>query len=92
MVVPMQLGLPHPDPVVEKASLAAVPPPDVRHQLALDPAGLLSDLQLETVVMACQRHHQVRAPHIMHTPPSSATGQYMHHGWLAGWLAGHSYL
>lgn len=82
----MQLGLPHPDPVVENASLAAVDPPDVRYELALDPAiiqaGLLSDLQLETVVMACQRH-EVGAPHMhAHTPLPP------HHGWLAG----HSYL
>lgn len=55
-----QFGLPHPDPVVENASLAAVEPPDITYELGLDPTiidkGLLSDLQLETVTYACQRH------------------------------------
>jgi hypothetical protein len=53
-------GKPHPDPVVENSSLAAVAPPDVTYTPHLPPAvikdGLLSSLQLESVVYAAQRH------------------------------------
>ena len=55
----LALGCDHPDPVVETASLAAVEPPDVTYELHLDDvvaAGLLSGLQLESIVYACQRH------------------------------------
>ncbi|KAK9794625.1 hypothetical protein WJX73_001066 [Symbiochloris irregularis] len=55
----LSLGIQHPDPVVETASLAAVEPPDVHYQLHIDDviqAGLLSGLQLESIVYACQRH------------------------------------
>lgn len=55
----LQAGEPHPDPVVETASLAAVEPPDVTHDLAIQDlvdARMLSGLQLESVVYACQRH------------------------------------
>jgi hypothetical protein len=56
-------GAPHPDPVVETASLSAVEPPDatytlVAHKQLVD-EGALSALQLEAVVYACQRHQQV---------------------------------
>jgi hypothetical protein len=55
-------GRPHPDPVVETASLAAVDPPDITYQLAaykvLVEEARLSALQLESVVYACQRHEQ----------------------------------
>jgi hypothetical protein len=58
-------GSPHPDPVVETASLAAVPPPDITYELAaykeLVDTGSLSALQLEAVVYACQRH-ETRLP------------------------------
>lgn len=58
-------GAPHPDPVVETASLAAVPPPNITYELAaykeLVDAGSLSALQLEAVVYACQRH-ETRLP------------------------------
>jgi hypothetical protein len=58
-------GAPHPDPVVETASLAAVPPPDITYELAaykeLVDTGSLSALQLEAVVYACQRH-ETRLP------------------------------
>ena len=63
-----QLGLPHPDPVVENASLAAVDPPDIVYELGMPSRiaeeGLLSDLQLETVVYACQRHEVSSRSHI----------------------------
>jgi hypothetical protein len=53
-------GRPHPDPVVENSTLAAVEPPEITYNLAI-PAdvireGKLSDLQLEAVVYGCQRH------------------------------------
>mmetsp|Transcript_21181 Transcript_21181/g.47283 ORF Transcript_21181/g.47283 Transcript_21181/m.47283 type:complete len:1771 (-) Transcript_21181:242-5554(-) len=56
----LKYGVPHPDPVVENSSLAAVPPPDITYNLAM-PAdvianGKLSDLQLEAVVYGCMRH------------------------------------
>jgi len=73
-----QMGLPHPDPVVENASLAAVDPPDIYYELIMPTKiaeeGLLSDLQLETVVYACQRH-EVRCLFFSgwhHQPSSSA--------------------
>lgn len=58
----LDFGKPHPDPVVETASLASVEPPDITYQLHLDDlvaSGGLSALQLESIVYACQRHGQV---------------------------------
>ncbi|KAL3149047.1 hypothetical protein ABBQ32_001892 [Trebouxia sp. C0010 RCD-2024] len=58
----LHIGAAHPDPVVETASLAAVEPPDITYQLHLEDliqAKLLSGLQLESIVYACQRHHQL---------------------------------
>ena len=58
----LEYGCPHPDPVVETASLAAVEPPDITHKLHLDDlveACKLSGLQLESIVYACQRHEQL---------------------------------
>jgi hypothetical protein len=59
---PQKLGFgrPHPDPVVENSTLAAVEPPEITYNLAI-PAdvirdGKLSDLQLEAVVYGCQRY------------------------------------
>ena len=56
----MKIGKQHPDPLVQSASLAAVPPPDIYHQLLLPvniiEEGLLSSAQLETVYYACQNH------------------------------------
>jgi hypothetical protein len=57
----LPFGKPHPDPVVETASLGAVEPPDVTYELQLDDlveSGALSGLQLESIVYACQRHEQ----------------------------------
>jgi hypothetical protein len=55
----LKIGGPHPDPVVETASLAAVEPPDITYKLqaqTLADSGTLSALQLESIVYACQRH------------------------------------
>ena len=61
---PAKLGFghPHPDPIVENATLAAVEPPDITYNLAM-PADViqdakLSNLQLEAIVYGCQRHRQ----------------------------------
>ncbi|KAF0287777.1 Protein strawberry notch [Amphibalanus amphitrite] len=58
----MKLGRKHPDPVVETASLASVPPTDVWYRLSLPEElisqGRLSALQLEAVVYSCQAHSQ----------------------------------
>ena len=58
----MKIGLPHPDPVVESSTLNSVEPPDINYSLNL-PRHLiehrnLSNLQLEGVVYACQRHEK----------------------------------
>ncbi|CAI5485719.1 unnamed protein product, partial [Closterium sp. Naga37s-1] len=62
----LSLGRPHPDPVVETASLAGVQPPDIDpSKLALltgqddVAANALSSLQLETICYASQRHRQL---------------------------------
>lgn len=58
----LHVGAPHPDPVVETASLAAVEPPDITYELHLDDlvqGKVLSGLQLESIVYACQRHQQL---------------------------------
>lgn len=50
---------PHPDPVVENASLAAVSPPLPTYDVVLPDSvlrGGLSALQLEAVIYACMRH------------------------------------
>ncbi|KAK9819870.1 hypothetical protein WJX72_003467 [[Myrmecia] bisecta] len=55
-------GHEHPDPVVETASLAAVEPPDITYTLHMQDVldkRLLSGLQLESIVYACQRHEQM---------------------------------
>ncbi|KAK9815308.1 hypothetical protein WJX72_001386 [[Myrmecia] bisecta] len=51
-------GLPHPDPIVETASLASMEPPEVKYRHHLQDcvaAGHISDAQLETIVYANQR-------------------------------------
>lgn len=58
----LHIGQPHPDPVKETASLAAVEPPNVTYTLAIQElidSGRLSGLQLESIVYACQRHEQL---------------------------------
>ena len=62
--VPAKLsgGKPHPAVIVESASMAAVLPPDITYKPHLAPAiiseGLLSNIQLERVIYAGQRHEQ----------------------------------
>ena len=59
---PQKLGFgrPHPDPVVENATLASVEPPEITYTLAIPKnvisKGILSDLQLEALVYGCQCH------------------------------------
>ncbi|XP_071944969.1 protein strawberry notch homolog 1-like [Antedon mediterranea] len=59
------VGLKHPDLVVETSSLASVEPPDVDYTLAFPPSviadGKLSALQLEVVIYACQQHSRFLA-------------------------------
>ncbi len=57
--------LPHPSDAVENGTLATVAPPDVTYKLNIAEdmphvisEGRLSDLQLEFVTYACQRHEQ----------------------------------
>ncbi|EDV22204.1 uncharacterized protein TRIADDRAFT_29150, partial [Trichoplax adhaerens] len=54
-------GKRHPDPVVETSSLSSVLPPDITYNLNLPKSvianGMLSSLQLEAVVYACQQHN-----------------------------------
>jgi P-loop containing NTP hydrolase pore-1/C-terminal domain on Strawberry notch homologue len=62
--VPAKLrgGRPHPAVIVESASMAAVTPPDITYKPHLAAEiireGLLSDIQLERVIYAGQRHEQ----------------------------------
>ena len=55
-------GKPHPAVIVESSSMAAVVPPDITYRPHLAPEivseGLLSDIQLERVIYAGQRHEQ----------------------------------
>ena len=72
----LHLGAAHPDPVVETASLAAVEPPDITYQLHLDDLiqdKVLSGLQLESIVYACQRHEQL-------LPDDSRAGMFIGDG------------
>ncbi|XP_074834764.1 protein strawberry notch homolog 2 isoform X3 [Carettochelys insculpta] len=55
-----KIGKQHPDRVVETSTLSSVPPPDITYTLSLPSSvadnGLLSALQLEAIVYACQQH------------------------------------
>ncbi|OQR69151.1 Protein strawberry notch-like [Tropilaelaps mercedesae] len=59
----LRIGMKHPDPVVETASLSSVPPPDVHYRLSVDEetvdTGALSALQLESITYACQQHEVI---------------------------------
>lgn len=52
------IGPPHPDPIVETSSLSAVQPPEPKYDLTikdeLESSKVLSCLQIETLVYACQ--------------------------------------
>jgi hypothetical protein len=56
----LKFGKPHPDKVVENATLAAVAPPDIIYNMVMPASiiheGKLSNLQLEAIVYGCQRH------------------------------------
>ncbi|XP_028672102.1 protein strawberry notch homolog 2 isoform X1 [Erpetoichthys calabaricus] len=57
------IGIAHPDIVVETNTLSSVPPPDITYKLSIpEPTinrGLLSALQLEAIVYACQQHEVI---------------------------------
>ncbi|XP_068599294.1 si:ch73-63e15.2 [Brachionichthys hirsutus] len=57
------IGISHPDIVVETNTLSSVPPPDITYTLSIpDPiisCGLLSALQLEAIIYACQQHEVI---------------------------------
>lgn len=52
------IGISHPDIVVETNTLSSVPPPDITYTLSISDStinsGLLSALQLEAIIYACQ--------------------------------------
>lgn len=61
----LTFGEPHPDPVVETASLSSVEPNDITYQLSIPKKtikqGKLSALQLESIVYASQAHQSILA-------------------------------
>ncbi|XP_050873027.1 protein FORGETTER 1 isoform X1 [Lathyrus oleraceus] len=73
----VSIGPPHPDPVVETSSLAAVQPPDPTYDPKtkdiLESSKALSCLQIETLVYACQRHLQ-------HLPGGARAGFFIGDG------------
>ncbi|XP_015695528.2 protein FORGETTER 1-like [Oryza brachyantha] len=73
----LSLGLPHPDPVVETSSLSAVQPPEPTYDLTimneLEETKVLSCLQIETIVYACQRH-------LHHLPTGARAGFFIGDG------------
>lgn len=73
----LSIGPPHPDPVVETASLSAVQPPEPTYDLQikddLESLKALSCLQIETLVYASQRHLQ-------HLPNGTRAGFFIGDG------------
>ncbi|XP_070688353.1 si:ch73-63e15.2 isoform X3 [Pempheris klunzingeri] len=57
------IGISHPDIVVETNTLSSVPPPDITYTLSIPEktisCGLLSALQLEAIIYACQQHEVI---------------------------------
>ncbi|XP_041790539.1 protein strawberry notch homolog 2 isoform X1 [Chelmon rostratus] len=57
------IGISHPDIVVETNTLSSVPPPDITYTLSIPETtiscGLLSALQLEAIIYACQQHEVI---------------------------------
>lgn len=60
LIFVVKFGKPHPDSVVETSALSSIPPPDITYKLTLPDSiiehGLLTSLQLEAVIYACQKH------------------------------------
>ncbi|XP_077082520.1 strawberry notch homolog 2b isoform X1 [Siphateles boraxobius] len=58
-----KIGKSHPDRVVETNTLSSVPPPDITYTLSIPETtingGLLSALQLEAIIYACQQHEVI---------------------------------
>ncbi|XP_043909748.1 protein strawberry notch homolog 2 [Protopterus annectens] len=58
-----KIGKQHPDRVVETSTLSSVPPPDITYSLSFSEStideGLLSALQLEAIIYACQQHEVI---------------------------------
>ena len=58
-----RIGQRHPDPVVETSSMASVSPPDIWYNLRLPSdvieRNVLSALQLEAIIYACQQHEKL---------------------------------
>ncbi|XP_016298085.1 protein strawberry notch homolog 2-like [Sinocyclocheilus anshuiensis] len=58
-----KIGISHPDRVVETNTLSSVPPPDITYTLSIPETtinrGLLSALQLEAIIYACQQHEVI---------------------------------
>jgi hypothetical protein len=58
LLLPVRIGLRHPDPVVETSSLSSVNPPDVWYRMSIPEEiidrGWLSALQLEAITYAAQ--------------------------------------
>ncbi|KAK1365814.1 putative Zinc finger, RING/FYVE/PHD-type, protein strawberry notch [Heracleum sosnowskyi] len=73
----LSIGPPHPDPVVETASLSAVQPPEPTYNLQirddLERSKALSYLQIETLVYASQKHLQ-------HLPDGTRAGFFVGDG------------
>nr|XP_057928756.1 protein strawberry notch homolog 2 [Doryrhamphus excisus] len=57
------IGISHPDIVVETNTLSSVPPPDITYTVSIPEntinSGLLSALQLEAIIYACQQHEVI---------------------------------
>ncbi|XP_028258833.1 strawberry notch homolog 2b isoform X2 [Parambassis ranga] len=57
------IGISHPDIVVETNTLSSVPPPDITYTLSIPEStissGMLSALQLEAIIYACQQHEVI---------------------------------
>lgn len=65
MSITVKIGTRHPDQVVETASLASIPPPNIYYNLAIPDEtiidGRLSALQLESIIYASQQHETILA-------------------------------
>lgn len=63
MPAKLKFGAAHPDPVVETATLSSIEPNDITYDLSIPKRtitrGLLSALQLESIVYASQAHEKI---------------------------------